>query len=83
MLHRLFSSFGKQELFFDLVPGLFIAVDSHVAGAQALGYVGSIVAAPGLWSTGSTVVPHGLSYSTACGIFPDQGSNPCLLYFYH
>ena len=26
---------------------------------------------------GSVVVAHGLSCSTACGIFPDQGSNPC------
>ena len=30
-------------------------------------------------SAGSTVVVHGLSCSTACGIFLDQGSNPCLL----
>ena len=29
----------------------------------------SVVAAPGLWSTGSKVVVHGLSYSVACGIF--------------
>ena len=28
---------------------------------------------------GSVVVAHGPSCSTACGIFPDQGSNPCLL----
>ena len=35
-------------------------------GAWALGHVGLIVAA------------HGLSCSAACGIFPDQGSNPCL-----
>ena len=80
MLHRLFSSFGKQELFFDLVPGLFIAVDSHVAGAQALGYVGSIVAAPGLWSTGSIAMVHRLSCSTGCGIFMGQVSNPGLLH---
>ena len=26
------------------------------------------------------VVPHGLSCSVACGIFPDQGSNPCPLH---
>ena len=26
---------------------------------------------------GSALVAHGLSCSTACGIFPDQGSNPC------
>ena len=37
-----------------------------------------------LWSTGSrrvgsVVVVHGLSCSVACGIFPDQGSNPCPL----
>ena len=28
---------------------------------------------------GSVVVAHGLSCSVACGIFPDQGSNPCPL----
>ena len=39
-----------------------------------------------LWSTGSrhagsVVVAHGLSCSVACGIFPDQGSNPCPLHW--
>ena len=29
---------------------------------------------------GSVVVAHGPSCSTACGIFPDQGSNPCPLH---
>ena len=29
---------------------------------------------------GSVVVAHGPSCSTACGIFPDQGSNPCFLH---
>ena len=28
---------------------------------------------------GSTVVAQGLSCHEACGVFPDQGSNPCLL----
>ena len=28
-------------------------------------------------SAGSVAVAHGLSCSAACGIFPDQGSNPC------
>ena len=32
-----------------------------------------------LWHTGP-VVAHGLSCSAACGIFPDQGSNMCLLH---
>ena len=30
---------------------------------------------------GSVTVAHGLSRSTACGIFPDQGSNPCPLHW--
>ena len=39
-----------------------------------------------LWSTGSrrtgsVVVTHGLRCSVACGIFPDQGSNPCPLHW--
>ena len=38
----------------------------------------SIAAVPGLQSTGSMVVMHGLSSSTAGGIFLDQGLNPCL-----
>ena len=31
--------------------------------------------------SGSEVVAHGRSCSTACGIFPDQGSNLCLLHW--
>ena len=39
-----------------------------------------------LWSMGSrawasVLVAHGLHCSTACGILPDQGSNPCLLHW--
>ena len=30
---------------------------------------------------GSVVVVHGFHRSAACGIFPDQGSNPCLLHW--
>ena len=41
---------------------------------------------PLLWSTGSrragsVIVAHGSSCSAACGIFPDQGSNPCPLHW--
>ena len=32
-------------------------------------------------SAGSVVVAHGPSCSAACGIFPDQGSNPCRLHW--
>ena len=34
-----------------------------------------------LWHVGSVVVAHGLSCSAACGIFTDQGSNPCPLHW--
>ena len=37
------------------------------------------VLASGFQHTGSVVAVHGLSCSTACGIFPDQGSNRCPL----
>ena len=30
---------------------------------------------------GSVIVAHGPSCSTACGILPDQGSNPCPLHW--
>ena len=36
---------------------------------------------PGLQSTGSAVVVHGLRRSVAGGIFPDQELNLCLLYW--
>ena len=42
---------------------------------------GSVVVASEFWSTGLTVVTHGFSYSVACGIFLDQGSNPNLLHW--
>ena len=34
-----------------------------------------------LWSTGSEPAAHRLSYSEACGVFPDQGSNLCPLHW--
>ena len=43
--------------------------------------MGSVVVTPPLWSTGSTVVGHKPSCSKACGIFPDQGSNQCVLHW--
>ena len=35
----------------------------------------------GFRCAGSVVVAHGPSRSAACGIFPDQGSNPCPLHW--
>ena len=40
-----------------------------------------MVVASGLQSTGSKFVSYGLSCSSAGGIFPDQGSNRCLLHW--
>ena len=48
-------------------------------GAHSLGTQASAVAAPGAQSAGSVVVVHGFSDHVACGIFPDQGLNLCLL----
>ena len=48
--------------------------------ARALGTRAPGVGGPGLQSTGSVAVAHGLSCSGACGIFLAQGSNPCLLH---
>ena len=41
----------------------------------------SVAAVLRLQSTGLIVVVNGLSCSMACGVFPGQGSNPCLLYW--
>ena len=49
--------------------------------AQALGAQGSVVASCGLQSTGSVVAAHGLNCFSECGIFPNQGLNPCLLHW--
>ena len=64
---------------------------SHCSGfsccrAWALGTRASVVMAHGLSSCGlralerRLVVAHGLRCSTACEIFPDEGSNPCPLH---
>ena len=81
-----FPAANWSYLFFFLAALCFrcCALASHCSGfsccgAQALGAWASVVVARGLYSAGSVVVAHGLSCSTACGIFPDQGSNPCPL----
>ena len=56
-------------------------VASLAAGHELQGAWASVFAAPGRWSTGSIVVVHELSCSTARGIFPTQESNLCLLHW--
>ena len=56
-----------------------ISVASLVTERGLQGPRASVVVFPGPESTGSVVVAHGCSGSSACGIFLDQGLNPCLL----
>ena len=60
---------------------LLWSTGSRHAGFSSCGTRVSVVVAHWLKSAGSVVVAHGLSCSTACGIFPDQGSNPCPLHW--
>ena len=79
---RAFSSCGEQGLLFIEVHGLLIVEHGLQArGLQQLQHTGSVAVAPGLQSAGSVVVAHELSCSMECGIFPDQGSNPCPLHW--
>ena len=64
---RAFSSCGKWGL-------LFIAVRGPLSRPLLLRSTGSRRA-------GSVVVVHRPSCSVSCGIFPDQGSNPCPLHW--
>ena len=67
-----FSSCSKWGLVLVAVCGLLLVVVSLVAEhrLQACGL-------QKLQHTGSVAVAFRLSGSLACGIFPDQGSNPC------
>ena len=51
-----------------------------VAMLRLLTVVASLVGEHRLRSTGSVAVGQGLSRSSTCGIFPDQGSKPCPLH---
>ena len=88
MLHRLFSSCEEQVLLSSYVAWAspcngFSCCRGQAPGCSAFSNCSTWVQE--LWllglSTGSTFVVHGLHYSAACGIFPDQGSNPCHLHW--
>ena len=66
---------------FSLCWLLLQSTGSRARGLQQLCHVGLTVVLPGLQCTGSTIVAPGLSCSSACGIFPDQGQNLCLLHW--
>ena len=49
--------------------------------APVVTVMGSVIVAPRLYSTGSIVVVLGLSWSVACEVFLNQGSNLSLLHW--
>ena len=65
---------SERGLLFVVVPGLLIG------WLLLLQSTGSRRGLQQLWHSGSVVVAHRLSCFAACGIFPDQGSNPCPLH---
>ena len=81
-----FSSCGERGLHsscsvgFSLSRLLSWSMGSRVHRLRQLWYMGS-AAVPGLQRAGSIVLVHRLSCSVARGIFPDPGSNPCLLHW--
>ena len=85
-----FPSFFKKFIYFYLfmaVLGLRFCVRAFSSCGKWGPLFFIVVRGPLLlWSTGSrrassVVVAHGPSCSVACGIFPDQGLNPCPLHW--
>ena len=85
--------YANQYFSFFLLIYLFLAVLGLRFCARAFSSCGKrgplfiavrgplTIAASLVGSTGSVVVAHGPSCSTVCGIFPDQGLNPCPLHW--
>ena len=67
------------------VPGLsLVAASGGHSSSRCAGLSLSrplLLRSTGSRRAGSVVVAHGPSCSAACGIFPDQGSNPCPLHW--
>ena len=84
---QVFSSCSKWVLLLVAVPRTSHCNVFSCYKAQTLGTEASVVVAHQLSSCSvqplerrlSSCDAHGLSCSPACGIFPDQGPNPCLL----
>ena len=70
LLHRPFSSFRLLSA---------VASPAVEQALQRLWPMGSVAAAPRLYSTGSAVVEHSLSCSAAYAIFLEEGLNLCPL----
>ena len=85
LLNIVFLKFFKILLFYFLaVLGLccYMRAFSVCSEHGLLTAVASLVAEHRQWGMrASVVLEHGLSRPEACGIFPDQGSNSCLLHW--
>ena len=84
LINLLFIYFWLRWVFVS-VRGLSLVAAS--GGHSSSRCVGSSLSRPlllrstGSRCTGSVIVAHRPSCSAACGIFPDQGSNPCPLHW--
>ena len=88
LLHRLLSSCSNQGLLSSCSAWASCCSGFSWCRARALGHMG--FRSCGVWpqelqlvgsrATGAAVKAQGLSYPAACGIFPDQGWNPCPLH---
>ena len=67
------------------VPGLsLVAASGDHSSSRCAGLSPSrplLLRSTGSRRAGSVIVAHGPSCSAACGILPDQGSNPCPLHW--
>ena len=87
LLRGLFSSCREQGLLSSCGTwashwGGFSRCGARESGLQYLWRDGSVVAAPGLQSTGLEAVVCEFSCCMACGIFLSQGLNPCLVHWH-
>ena len=92
MIAVVFFFFLSKKILFTAVLGLHCCAGfslvvasrgcSLILVCRLLNAVAFLVAEHGLQGApASVVVAHRLSCSVACGILPDQGSNPCLLHW--
>ena len=67
-----------------LCEGFLVAASGGHSSSRCVGLSLSralLLRSTGSRHAGSAIVAHGPSRSAACGIFPDQGSNPCALHW--
>ena len=92
LLFFFFLNFLKNLFIYLWLCWVFVSVQGLSLVAASGGHSSSRCAALSLsrplllWSTGSrragsVIVAHGPSCSAACGIFPEEGSNPCPLHW--